>query len=287
MKTSTSSKRSPLKFFVLVFALSLLVELLFWLPGPLAQHFSLGLPIAIPSGFNPVNVFVEGCVPLIAACILVSREEQPGGISRLLKRVFDLKRIRHKIWYVPIIFLNPLIYMLSYWVMLLLGRPLPEPSIPWFTIPIFFVAFFIEAVGEEGGWTGYAVDPLQDRWGALKASLILGLVTAIWHVIPGLQAHQTLTYIAWRGLYDVAGRILGVWLYNNTGKSVFAVILFHDMDNIGYVLFPNTGSHYDPAIAFPIVAITAVIVTFFWGAKTLARYRYAHPQTSNGDSSPV
>ena len=283
MNTSTSLKRSPLTFFVLVFALSLLFWLLVGLSGPLTEHFSMRLPIAIPSGFNPVSPLVGGYMPLIAACILVSREGQPGGISRLLKRVFDLKRIRHKIWYVPIIFLNPLIYVLSYWVMLLLGRPLPEPHIPWLTIPIFFVYFFIEAVGEEVGWTGYVTDPLQEQWGALQAGLILGAVTAIWHVIPGLQAHQTLTYIAWQGLFDVAWRILSVWLYNNTGKSVFAIILFHDMYNIGYVLFPNNGSHYDPAIAFPITAVIAVIVTFFWGAQTLARYRYARPQASNGD----
>lgn len=226
-------------------------------------------------------------MPLIAACLLVSREGQPGDIGRLLKRVFDFKRVRHKIWYVPILFLNPLIYVLSYGVMFLLRLPRPEPHILWWTIPIFFVVFFIEAVGEEGGWTGYAVDPLQDRWGALQAGIILGVVTAIWHVIPGLQAHQTLTYIEWQGLYDVAGRILGVWLYNNTGKSVFAIILFHDMYNVGYVLFPNNGSHYNPAIAFPITAVIAIIVTFLWGAKTLARYRFARPQASTEDGEPV
>ncbi len=287
MKSSASVKRSPLTFFVLVFAFSLLFWLLVELFGPLAEHFFPALPLAIPSGFNPVSPLVVGYMPLIAACILVSREEQPGGTSLLLKSVFDLKRIRHKIWYVPIIFLNPLIYVLTYGAMRLLGRPLPQPSIPWSTIPIFFVYFFIEAVGEEVGWTGYVTDPLQEQWGALQAGLILGAVTAIWHVIPGLQAHQTLTYIAWQGLNDVAGRILGVWLYNNTGKSVFAVILFHDMYNIGYVLFPNYGSHYDPAIAFPITVVLAVIVTFFWGSQTLARYRYARWQASNGDGSPV
>jgi hypothetical protein len=36
--------------------------------------------------------------PLIAAFILVYREEKLGGIKRLLKRVFDIKRIKQKIW---------------------------------------------------------------------------------------------------------------------------------------------------------------------------------------------
>jgi uncharacterized protein len=287
MKTSTSLKRSPLTFFVLVFALTLLFELFVWLLGPLAQHFSPALPLAIPAGFNLVAVLVGGYIPLIAACILVSREGQPGGVRRLLKRIFDVKSIRHKIWYVPILLLNPLIYVLTYGLMRLLGRPLPSPSIAWATIPLLLVVVLIEAAGEEVGWTGYVTDPLQERWGALQAGLILGSVWAIWHIIPGLQAHQTLTQIAWQGLNDVAGRILYVWLYYNTGKSVFGAILFHAMYNVGFALFPNTGSYFDPAFALPIVVIMAVIVTFFWGAKTLARYRYARPQASTGDGSAV
>lgn len=41
------------------------------------------------------------------------------------------------------------------------------------------------------------------------------------------------------------------------------------------VLFPTYGWHYDPTIAFIVTAATAGIVTFLWGPKTLARYRYA------------
>ncbi|KCZ71503.1 hypothetical protein ANME2D_02234 [Candidatus Methanoperedens nitroreducens] len=81
---------------------------------------------------------------------LVYREEKPGGIRRLLKRAFDYKRIKQKLWYVPIIFLMPLLYLLTYGVMRLIGLPLPpETRILFLTIPILFVAFFIAAIGEE------------------------------------------------------------------------------------------------------------------------------------------
>src|SRR5260221_13430142 len=71
VNTSASLKRSPLTFFVLVFALSLLFWLLVELLSPLTEHFSPALPIAIPSGFNPVSPLVVEYMPLIAACILV------------------------------------------------------------------------------------------------------------------------------------------------------------------------------------------------------------------------
>ena len=264
MNTGASSKKSPLKFFILVFALSIP----FWVIGAMAEP-PKGFPINLP-----VSALMLVC-PLIAAVILVYREEKLGGIRRLLQRVFDYKRIKQKIWYVPIIFLMPSICLLSYGVMRLMRLPLPEdPYIPFLAIPIFFVAFFIPAVGEEVGWMGYAVDPMQDRWSALKTSILLGSVWAIWHVIPELQANSP-AWVAGQFFSTIGLRILIVWLYNNTGKSVLAAILFHDMVNVSEFSFPNYGSHYDPVITGAILAITAVIVTFLWGSKTLARYRYA------------
>jgi len=266
-----SLKRSPLTFFVLVFALALP----FWLLGALVKHVPIPLNL-------PVSALQFVC-PLIAALILVYREEKLGGVKRLLKRAFDVKRIRHKIWYVPIIFLMPLIMVLSYGVMLLLGRPLPEPSISFLLIPILFVVFFIPAVCEEVGWTGYITDPMQERWSAFTTSLILGSVWAIWHVIPELQAN-TPAWVAGQFFSTIGLRVLIVWLYNNTGKSVLAAILFHDMVNASEFSFPNYGSYYDPVITRALTAITAMIVTFLWGSKTLARYRYVRVPQSVGQS---
>jgi len=107
--------------------------------------------------------------------------------------------------------------------MRLIGLPLPdEPQIPYLTIPILLVVFLIAAADEEVGWMGYAVDPMQDRWSALTTGIILGSVWGILHVVPDLQANHGLAWIAWQhGVYTVALRIVIVWLYNNTGKSVF------------------------------------------------------------------
>jgi hypothetical protein len=148
----------------------------------------------------------------------------------------------------------------------------------------FFLVFFIPAACEEVGWMGYAVDPMQDRWSALKTSLILGSVWAIWHVIPWLEAN-TPVWVAGQCFSTIGLRVLIVWLYNNTGKSVFAAIVFHDMINVSEFLFPNYGSHYDPFISGAIIAVIVIIVTFLWGPKTLAQYRYGRPQASHGDGS--
>jgi membrane protease YdiL (CAAX protease family) len=94
---------------------------------------------------------------------------------------------------VPIIFLLPLLYLLSYGVMHLLRLPLPdELHIPFLLIPILFAVFFITAVGEEVGWMGYAVDPLQEQQSALTTGIVLGSVRGIFHVVPDIQANHGL-----------------------------------------------------------------------------------------------
>ncbi|MFE1743744.1 hypothetical protein [Coleofasciculus sp. H7-2] len=94
------------------------------------------------------------------------------------------------------------------------------------------------------------------------------------HIVPWFQVNPSSEWVAWQCAATVVTRILIVWLYNNTGKSVFAAILFHTMMNVSVFIYPNYGSGYDPFITFIILAIAAAIVTFLWGSETLARYRY-------------
>ena len=113
---------------------------------------------------------------------------------------------------------------------------------------------------------------------ALTTSIILGSVGAIWHFVPLTQMGRTPAWVAWWTLGAVALRTLTVWLYNNTGRSLFAAIVFHATFNVDFAVFPNQGSHWDPAVAGVITAFAAAIVTLLWGPKTLARYMYARPR---------
>ena len=263
MNTNASVEKFPVTFFVLVFVLALP----FWLLDAFAGGLTRALPINLP-----LSALTFVC-PIAAALIVMYREQRSCGVKQLLRRIFDFKRTRQKLWYVPAIFFMPALMVLSYIVLRLRGVPLPETQIPLLAIPIFFVVFFIGATGEEVGWTGYAIDPLQDRWGAFKGSLVLGVIWAIWHAVPFIQTHNTLTWILWQSIGTVGIRVIITWLYNNAGKSVFVAILFHTMLNVSEFLFPNYGSHYDPVSTGILIIIAVAIVTFLWGTKTLARYK--------------
>jgi hypothetical protein len=84
-------------------------------------------------------------------------------------------------------------------------------------------------------------------------------------------------------IYVATMRVLFVWVYNNTGKSLFAVAVMHTLFNQVWQVFPrNEGlvgmsvpSFYNPSNLALTTIILATLVTWLWGSKTLAHYRYA------------
>jgi CAAX protease family protein len=253
-------KRSLLKYFLLVFGLTIP----FWVLGVfMGIQLLPGLPVAALATFCPA----------IAAAILMYQENKAAGVIALLKRALDFQRVHAKIWYAPTLLLMPVVMAVSYIALRLMGVPVPAPDITVVSVLILFLIFFISALGEELGWSGYALDPMQLRWSALVASLVLGVVWAIYHLVALVQAHRSVEWIAWWSLGTVAARIIIVWLYNNTGRSVFVAALFHTTINVTWQAFPIHGSFYDPRVTGILMVGVATIVVAVWGPRTLTRER--------------
>jgi membrane protease YdiL (CAAX protease family) len=233
------------------FLLCILLMVPFWILGALTGIALLpGLPIAALGVVCPVT----------AALILVYRAQKRAGVVALLKRSFDFNRIRDRRWYLALLLIMPAVMALSYGALRLAGVAVPPPRIT-LTGALALVAFgFLGALGEELGWSGYATDPLQARWGALKASLLLGGFWAIFHYVGLAQAHRDLAWMAWWTLYTVGNRTIMVWLFNHAGKSVAAMALYHMTINVTWQLFPVSGSYFDPRVTGLIVAGVASLL---------------------------
>jgi membrane protease YdiL (CAAX protease family) len=257
LKPQTHLSRSPLKFCLLVFALSLPL----WLIGALTDlQLFPGLPLAE----------LEVVCPVGAALILMYCESKSAGVTALLRRSFDYNRIRAKVWYAPIVLLMPGVMAASYGLRRLTGAPIPTVEVSFPVASLMLFVFLGSALCEEIGWSGYATDPLQKRFNALQASILLGLVWVVWHFVPLVEAHRPPAWIAWWSLFTVALRVLIVWIYNNTGKSVCAAALFHANSNACTVLLP---ANFD--LIGPILAIVAATVVAVWGPRTLTRSQSA------------
>jgi uncharacterized protein len=161
--------------------------------------------------------------------------------------------------------------------------------------PVSFAAFvaFILIIGplpEEIGWRGYLLDRLQLRWNALAASLVLGLIWWSWHlplfVLPGyFDAFGRASPTPWDFLWGILpAAVLYTWVYNNTDRSVLAVIVLHFMHN-----FTGEFLGMDEAVRSIRLVLewgTAVAAVAFWGPRTLRRTDRSRQDPDLGRPSP-
>src|SRR5207253_2297396 len=92
-------------------------------------------------------------------------------------------------------------------------------------------------VDEELGWRGFALPRLQDRYGALIASVVLGIFWAGWHIPAWYAAGSGQDLISFP-VFEVSvigAAILFTWLYNSTGGSLPQGVLGH----VGYPVQPR------------------------------------------------
>ncbi|MFN8058520.1 MAG: CPBP family glutamic-type intramembrane protease [Vicinamibacterales bacterium] len=258
------------RYFLLLFALCLLV----WGVGAIVD---LQL-------FPGLKLFQAGlAMPMVAALLLTYRERGWVGTAALLRRTYDVGRIRPRVWFLPMLVLFPSFGVVNYWALRLAGSDIPPPTFSLANLLGYGTVFFM-TYGEELGLTGYALDPLQARYSALSTGLILGLVWAGYH-IPGfvLSGYFTAAWIAWHALYTVALRVLFVWIYNNSGQSLFSMALSHWSFGLFWVLWPQDNLQkavpfYRPDITAVAAILCVLVVVYGWGATTLARWRFAYPR---------
>jgi uncharacterized protein len=142
-------------------------------------------------------------------------------------------------------------------------------------LPQLMLLIVFYNVAEEVGWTGFLQASLQDRHGPLKASVIVTLPFALFH-LPGwmvefelglAQLHLALLLTGIFGVSQLFGRVVIMWLYNNTNYSVLLVGMFHASFNVTTSAFGSafipvpTGSTF--LIAAPVLAAAAVLIAVF------------------------
>ena len=89
------------------------------------------------------------------------------------------------------------------------------------------------------------MDRLQLQMSAVKASLILGGIWALWHVplffIPGTFQSEVMglgTLRFWIFLFsNIPLSIIMAWVYNNTNRSTLSVALIHFSGNVFGALY--------------------------------------------------
>ncbi|HUQ33031.1 MAG TPA: type II CAAX endopeptidase family protein [Pyrinomonadaceae bacterium] len=226
-RTAIANKRRVLFYF----ALAYLISWLLWMPlVASSQNW-------IYAG-APFILFYLGTVgPALAAVILLRLDHGKGGVWSLLRKLV-LWRVGVK-WYLFALFLPAAIRFTALSLLYLFGYIASDFSFrPWHELLGISLLMLVLVPFEEIGWRGYALPRLQAMYGALWASVILGILWSLWHLpllwVKGAyqESHSPLTYILVFTVTILPISILFTWLYNHTKGSLLLASLFHAAINI-------------------------------------------------------
>jgi uncharacterized protein len=198
-----------------------------------------GLPFGLALWDSLGNLFGVA----LAAFLVVGASSGRAGVRDLARRCLRWRvRVR---WYLVALVAMPIAVPLAatafYGAVPLHNQIDQWPLLFTLLLPRLLLGIVLFNVTEEIGWMGFLQDRWQDRYGPLKASLLVTIPFTlyhlpVWFVEDGLAlALVSLPVLA---IIHFGARVVMAWLYNNTRRSVLLVGLFHSMFN-ATILYAN------------------------------------------------
>jgi membrane protease YdiL (CAAX protease family) len=272
-------KQRPLvSYFVLAYGLSWLI----WVPLAVVAT-RLAEP---PEWLN--FLFIPGIYGASGAGFIMTRVvEGKPGVKKLWAR-YRMWRVGFQ-WWLVVLLTMPVVTAAALGIYALQGNPLGqfEPGrLPLLLAGSLF-ALIMGPLGEEGGWRGFALSRMQDKYGAFWSSLVLGILHWAWHAplfwFPvGTTISGEPVTLARAAIFlgmVTAGTFVYTWVFNHTGGSMLMMVLLHLSFNVGdgYVLgmFPDISPDAYFHIGSELGNITAwalvVLLLVLFGPARLSR----------------
>lgn len=123
-----------------------------------------------------------------------------------------------------------------------------------FVIPFAIVISTFTQAGEELGWRGYALPRMADRMGLAAASVLLGVLWAVWH-LPLFYVREADTFHGSFPAYALSVTALSVaiaWLYTQSRGGLLLPMLLHAAVNNTKDIVPSGLA--DPPGVFSLAA---------------------------------
>jgi membrane protease YdiL (CAAX protease family) len=253
---ATLIRRHPLvAFFTLAYGLSWVMLLvlygLFRLPAALV-------------------ILLQTLGPTLAAVVTLSALEGAAGRRRLLGRI-RMWRVARR-WYlfamvvIPVVCLAAALALPGAFVGLG-GQSAVKLAIEFLAVVV--AGFLSGPLFEEPGWRGFALPRLQSQMGALRGTLLLGVMWSAWHLpqflVPewanengGLSPTLVVTFL----LMVVSIAPIMTWLYNSTRGSLLLVMLAHSGINAALAVFVMSTSALNVGLlGFGALSVVLILMT--------------------------
>jgi membrane protease YdiL (CAAX protease family) len=144
---------------------------------------------------------------------------------------------------------------------------------------------------------------LQARYSALIASLILGVMWALWHLPVFFNPdtfYSNLPFGLWLA-YLIPFAVLITWVFNSAGGSVLIAMFFHAVLNASgelwktipeYSVKPSTAAEavavnvHTNLMGAIILWVSAIVVVLVYGSRNLSRRPKQVLAATGGESQP-
>ena len=264
MSTGPSPRGSLMRFFAGSFAAAWAL----WIPVALGIHAANALGWAL--------VTIGALTPAMVALALSARDPGGAGVRALVAPVTQ-GRVAAR-WY---------LFALGYTVAVKLGAALLHRvltgawprfgHLPWLLIPFAIAISTPVQAGEEIGWRGYALPRLAARIGLARASLVLGVIWAAWHL--------PLFFVRWNDTWHqsfvvftlqvTAISVAFAWLWERTGHSLLLPMLLHAAVNNTKDIVPSGTPGVTATFGFQASLLAWLTAALFWACALIMLARMA------------
>lgn len=278
--------------FVSFFLLAFAGTWLFFAPMVLGQDGLGLLPYSVPFVLYVVLFLAASFSgPTLAALVLTAALDGKEGVKHFLRR-YGQWRVGLR-WYLLFLAGFPAIYFLaaSLWMGVAPWQALVQQWSTLLSVYLPAVLIFPALInwGEEAGWRGFAQTRMQVQYGALRTSLVVGFLHAIWHLPifllvagpPAAGPFDLATFLL-NTAAIMAVTIIWTWIFNGAKQSILIASLMHAAFNATQAwvgtLLPNQMEQVGNT-ALIIMAAGALLIIIL--TKGQLGYTPAQPQNPN------
>lgn len=257
---------------------------------PLARHplvvffllaFVLTWVVWVPRAFGvPVGVVgrLWSWMPAVAAVLAAALTGGRAAVRRLLAA---LVRWRVAWWWDALVILGPAVFaaVVAAAYALLGGSwttAFPAAVTGLGSLALFLVLLTLtDGVGEELAWRGFALPRLLERYSALIASVVLGLLWGLWHLpLVFTEGMGLFGQPIWLLLADITAKsVLFTWVFLRTRGSVLIAALLHGTTNL-FLISPSVSVSGDlllPLLAMGAKWLLVAVIVFVCGPALTRR----------------
>lgn len=244
------------------FSLTFLLAWVLWIA---AAAVTAALPLS--TGVRALFFLPGTFAPGIVAILLTVRHGGSSAVRALLGRIFKWQVGAQ--WYLFAVSYVAAAKLAAAVVSRVITGEWPAlGQMPFYLLLLAAVFSTPFQAGEEIGWRGYALPRLSSRIGLAPASVVLGIIWAVWH-LPLFFIPDTTTSGQSFPVYLLSVVALSVafaWLYWRTGGSLLLVMLLHGAANNTAAIVPSSLSGPTGAFSFDATVVAWLTVGLLWVA---------------------